>query len=329
MRATRQMLLRRFPYPVMPLTRFAETTPASFCLLGQELVLWSLPDGGVGALHDRCPHCSARLSVGRVVDERIACALCGERFDRTGRADAGHAAQPVHVAARYDYAWVALDAPLQPIPDLPEHDDPGMRCIPQFYEPWRTAGLRLMENSFDNAHFSFVHRNTFGPADPIPADLKITDTDYGLRMTSTAPVNNPAQQQQLLGIQADRTVRHMTSDWFLPFGRKLRIRYPNGLIHAIVTWATPIDDAHSMVCQWAYRSDSEGEAPAAEVNAFDRAVTLEDRTVLESTDPDVPLDHRSGEEMHMPSDEPGIVMRKRLHALLAAHGEAEARRAVA
>jgi hypothetical protein len=37
----------------------------------------------------------------------------------------------------------------------------------------------------------------------------------------------------------------------------------------------------------------------------------------------VPLD--MAEELHMPSDRPGIEMRRRLAALLAEHGETEAR----
>ena len=48
--------------------------------------------------------------------------------------------------------------------------------------------------------------------------------------------------------------------------------------------------------------------------AFDRAVTLEDKNVLETTDPDVPLDSRA--ERHMASDEPGIVMRRVLKRII-------------
>ncbi len=101
-------------------------------------------------------------------------------------------------------------------------------------------------------------------------------------------------------MDSDTTVRHMTSNWYMPFGRRLNIRYPNGLVHSIVTYATPIDDEHSMICQWAFRSDSEEEAPQADIIAFDRQVTEEDKRVLESTDYDVPLDTASGEENTCP-----------------------------
>jgi hypothetical protein len=118
----------------------------------------------------------------------------------------------------------------------------------------------------------------------------------------------------------------MRARWYMPFARKLQITYPNGLVHAIVTVATPIDDDYSQIVQFCFRNDSEAEAPAVEVNRFDRAVTLEDRAVLETTDCDVPLD-QSGAEFNMPSDRPGIVMRQMLRDLLGRHGETESRRA--
>ncbi len=48
------------------------------------------------------------------------------------------------------------------IPDLPQERDPAFRRIHQFDELWKCSALRMMENSFDNSHFSFVHKGTFG-----------------------------------------------------------------------------------------------------------------------------------------------------------------------
>jgi hypothetical protein len=107
----------------------------------------------------------------------------------------------------------------------------------------------------------------------------------------------------------------------MPFTVKLKIIYPNGLEHVIVNTMTPIDDHTSQMVQFCVRNDTEAETKAADVVAFDRAVTLEDKRILESTDPDVPLS--LGAEQHMFTDKPGIVMRKKLAALLKAHGELE------
>ncbi len=64
-------------------------------------------------------------------------------------------------------------------------------------------------------------------------------------------------------------------------------------------------------------------AKAADIVAFDRQVTQEDKLVLETTDYDTPLDINA--EQHMPSDQPSIIMRRKLAALLKAHGEVEQR----
>lgn len=66
--------------------------------------------------------------------------------------------------------------------------------------------------------------------------------------------------------------------------------------------------------QFCIRNDTEADAKAADIIAFDRQVVLEDQDVLESTDYDVPLDIQA--EQHMASDQPGIIMRRKLAALL-------------
>ncbi|MDT7945235.1 MAG: Rieske (2Fe-2S) protein [Cyanobacteriota bacterium PSP.bin.10] len=227
---------------------------------------------------------------------------------------------------RYGYVWVALADPLTDIPEIPEVADSRFRQIHQFYEVWKCAGLRLMENSFDNAHPHFVHHQSFGViSEPVPPDLdSLEELEYGLRATSVLPVFNSDLQKQNLRMLEDRTVRILEGTWFMPFGRKLKITYPNGLIHIIFTAATPIDDQTSQVVQFCLRNDSEAEVSAESIIAFDRQVTLEDQRVLESTDYDVPLDIKA--EQHMFTDKPSIVMRRKLAALLKAHGEVEARR---
>ena len=44
-----------------------------------------------------------------------------------------------------------------------------------------------------------------------------------------------------------------------------------------------------MVTQFALRTDTEADAPAADIIAFDRQVTIEDQDILAICDPDVPL----------------------------------------
>ncbi len=337
MLVTRQPLLRKFWYPVIPLVLLKDG-PKAFTLLGRELVLWIDGDGRPVAMDDRCPHRHAKLSKGWLDGGRLLCGYHGWTFDGAGRCTripqkddddpSGIRVPRYHSASRYGYLWVALEDPLTPIPEIEEDSAPGYRRIYEFYEPWKCSGLRLMENSFDNAHFSFVHRATFGKLDqPAPSKMNLHPfaDGFGFTMDTVVPVKNTALSERSLNMPGQaETVRHNTGTWWLPFCRKLRMRYPTGLVHTLITAATPINDYTSQIIQIAYRSDTEAEAKAADIIAFDRAVVTEDREVLESTTFDTPVDLRRKEEMHMASDAPGLLMRRQLLAKMAEFGEEEA-----
>ena len=187
----KQKVLRRFWYAVMPLEDLA-SGPKPFRLLGEEIVLFPRDDAKPAALKDRCchktPNCPGlvqgwtsclRLSQlelrsdGKVVEvpqlpvQPELAELCDPCLSLRGAlrlrlGSAGRAATPI------------LDAS--------EETDPAYRRIPQFYEVWNTSALRLMENSFDNAHFAFVHKGTFGQlSQPLPEKYQIQETDSRFR----------------------------------------------------------------------------------------------------------------------------------------------------
>lgn len=334
MLVTKQPMLRRFWYALAPLEAL-KSGPLATTLLGESLVLWLDEEGQPVALRDRCCHRTMKLSKGRVCNGVISCAYHGWQFDKTGKCvripqyperKANFKVESFRCTARHGVAWVALEEPLMPIPNLPEFDAPGFRVVPEFFETWDAAGLRIMENSFDNAHFSYVHAASFGiNEEPEPADIRIDEFATGFDMFSDVPVKNPDMQKKNLGMSEERTVRHLIKTWWIPFSRKMHITYPNGLIHIICTLTAPLDDRRSTVIQFALRNDTEADVSAASVVAFDRQVTNEDKAVLAECEWDIPLDIASGEEFHMPSDKPGLIMRRRLREMLLQHGEAEAR----
>jgi len=115
------------------------------------------------------------------------------------------------------------------------------------------------------------------------------------------------------------THRSIDGYWFAPFTVKLRINYPNGLVHIIVNTMTPISDGVSQMVQFCLRNDTEADTPTQDVIAFDRAVTLEDKFILESTDYDVPLSVNTDKEQHMITDKPGILIRQKIASLIKQH----------
>jgi phenylpropionate dioxygenase-like ring-hydroxylating dioxygenase large terminal subunit len=333
MLVTRQPVLRRFWYPVMPLDALA-AGPRPFTLLGEDIVLWLRADGSPAAVRDRCCHRTARLSLGTVDGDSIVCGYHGWTYD--GRGVCVRIPQlpdgPIpptarvpgyHCQARFGYAWVALDDPLLPMLEA-EEEALGHRRIHQFDETWRTGALRMMENSFDTAHFAFVHAGTFGQGDqPKPERFALNETAYGFEAEVQLTINNPPASHRITGTTDPTTRRHFFNQWHLPFLRKLGLHYPSGIQHTIYTCATPIDDRRIQLIQWLYRNDSEADCPAALLNDWDTRVVLEDKRILESVDADAPVDVARRDEVSMLSDRPGMLMRKRLLDLLQAHGEVE------
>ncbi|MDX3905709.1 MAG: aromatic ring-hydroxylating dioxygenase subunit alpha [Pigmentiphaga sp.] len=319
---------RRFWHAIIPVDQL-RAGPRPFRLLGEDIVVFLDEAGNPVALADRCRHRTTKLSKGWVADGRITCAYHGWQYDGTGRLrvipqyDAGtpvpdERVQTFRCQARYGYVWVALDDPVSPLFDIPEDRDPGFRRIQQFYDTWATSPLRLIENSFDNAHFSFVHKGTFGNiARPKPGRYAIGETEQGFYAEAVTEALNPPAAHPVSGSTAPTVERLLRSSWYLPFARRFDMEYVSGIRHIIFTYATPIDDSHIQVAQFLYRNDTEAQCPAQLLVDWDARIFAEDKDVLEATDPDVLLDVRDRGELHMPSDRPSVIMRKRLHALLA------------
>ena len=342
MLTTRQPVFRKFWHAVMPLSMLQGGQPQPFTLLGEAIVLFLDGDGRPAALKDRCCHRTAKLSKGRCVNGALECGYHGWTYDATGRViripqyDTGRPIPPEYCTpayrcvAKYGYAWVALEEPIAEIPAIPEFDAPGWRTIFQFHERWATSPLRALENSFDNSHFSFVHRATFGVADqPRPSRYELVerrhdDESIGFHAETVIAAANPAAYHRVSGTSEPITQRRMRNAYYLPFSRRLDIEYPSGVRHVIVNAFTPIDDGSLQLCQWLFRNDREEDCPAQLLIEFDHVITREDKDILESTDPDALVDtRRRGVEYSMDSDRPGMLIRKQLMELLARHGEAE------
>jgi len=331
---SKQKVLRNFWYAALPISKLTDG-PRSFRVLGQNVVLFLDAQGVPAALEDRCCHRTAKLSKGWMKGGNIVCGYHGWEYDRGGKLvniPQFPFEQPVpearatafHAAERYGYVWVCLGTPLQDIPDLPQDRDPKFRRIHQFDDFWKCPALRMMENSFDNAHFAFVHKGTFGDINqPKPEKYELTETDYGFVAETIVAVKNPPLAARVTGTTEPWTKHNMRNQWFMPFCRTMDMEYPSGLRHLIFNSATPIDDNSIQLIQILFRNDTEADCSTQELIHWDKVIIEEDREILETTDPDAIVDMSRKIEMHMPSDRPGMLMRTRLNKLLADHGEHE------
>jgi len=331
MRVTEEPLLRKFWYCIMPMADLKDK-PVGARLLGVGVVIWKDEDGQPCAARDRCLHRTARLSLGHIERGNIVCPYHGWEYNKSGQCvkvpqnlvekPTPFAIESYHCAARYGYVWIALEDPIYGIPEIPESGMPGYRQVDEFCDDWECAPLRIMENAFDNAHFAFVHKNSFGDPNPIPPPFTLEDTDDGFIMRTEIPVRNPVGMREALNIADERTVRRSANRYFLPFFRVGKITYPNGLVNMLCTAATPMAESRTRFVQWVIRNDTEAQVPAERVVAFDKRVSQEDREVLESTDANVPLSRQEGRELHMQGDQPGMLMRRKLRQLIRAKAAA-------
>jgi phenylpropionate dioxygenase-like ring-hydroxylating dioxygenase large terminal subunit len=311
---------RRFWYPVAFGEDLTEATLRR-TVLGTNLVLWRTADGSPAAVEDRCPHRDGRLSMGWTCEGRIVCPYHGWQFADDGTLTVvpqmpgvqafpeKFNAVPAHAVEAHGAIWVCLDEPVYPLPAVPDETEPGWRYIREFDEEWSASAARLMENSFDPAHTVFVHRETFGDQSKPDVDVpRLERTENGMVIRSDVKVLNPDFARAVSGEASERTVRSGETEFFAPFLRVLTSRYPSGAVHRIVMAATPVAEDRLRLVQWAVRNDTEEAAPAADVVAFDRRVTLEDKLVLEAIER--PYSYELDANVHIKVDRPTVEMRR-------------------
>jgi phenylpropionate dioxygenase-like ring-hydroxylating dioxygenase large terminal subunit len=136
-------------------------------------------NNSVIAMHDRCPHRFAPLSLGTRVDGAVRCGYHGLSFDSKGQcvkslfsAVAPKAAKvrtfPIHEQDRVVWIWMGDPslAHTGKIPHLPFHTDPALVC--NFGYTHAKADYRLLsDNLMDLTHTALLHPD-FGGLDYIP-----------------------------------------------------------------------------------------------------------------------------------------------------------------
>lgn len=312
---------RRFWYPVA-FDEDIDTGPLARTVLATRLVIWRAGGGEPAAAIDRCPHRDARLSTGWTCEGRIVCPYHGWQYGAGGEVrlvpqtpevrsfPSRFALEVVSAVSRYGVIWVCLDAPVRPIPELPDGSRDGWRMIREFDEEWGAAPARLMENSFDPAHTVFVHRATFGDTSRPDVEVpSVERTQYGMVAKNDLSVANPDTAQVVTGERTTAmTLRRTTTEFHAPFLRVLKSTYPGGRVHQIITAATPVDNDRLRLVQWAVRNDSEHDSPACEIVAFDRKVTWEDQAVLEAIS--TAYSEELAANVHIKVDRPTIEIRR-------------------
>lgn len=262
--------LRNYWYPVLQSEELPADRPVGFRVLGESLVAWRDAAGEPCVVRDRCPHRSMPLSVGRVLEGQLQCALHGLRFDGTGdcvlipwEPTRISAQDKVHVQAYPaaelgGYVWAYIgDAERFPPPPLasevPEElsrpDDFVWFRLPT--SVWKSSWLLAIDGS-DAYHAVTLHTGSQSAADiarqgGVPlADrrVQIVKTSHGIRGVSVDLQGQPIGHG------------HFTTDvkgerFALPCISTNPITpAPGAATYASRLWQFPIDERHTMIVRF-------------------------------------------------------------------------------
>ena len=157
-------------YAILESDALPRNKPFALARMSERLVLWRDRHGQPVCFADRCAHRGVALSIGRVKNDRLACAYHGLEYDTSGRCVhipcAGEGAKiPTSLATRryvtreqhgFIWLWWGDDREVYPpvpwIDEIPTDDLGTSRS-----EVWPFNYVRCMENHLDAHHWAFVH----------------------------------------------------------------------------------------------------------------------------------------------------------------------------
>ncbi len=320
-------------YAVLDSKEVKPGKPYAFKRLGEELVFWRDKAGKIVAMRDRCPHRSAKLSPGKIINGNIQCHFHGFQYDREGTcklipANGRNGPKPkVFQCTTYPaqdafgFIWVWYGMPRTEYPPVPFFEDISGFSYSTVQKEWDVDYTRAIEGALDVAHLPFVHAKTIGRGSgtlvngPYTTleDNKIrvwvsNQPDEGLpaiKPTEVPPPNRPATLWF-----------NFPNVWQIYLGRPIR----NVIIFA------PIDDEHVMLYIRTYQKVTSipalGNALTRASNLFNQRVLSEDYAITRTQRPKK-SDLNIGEHF-IPADRPiALYLRQRRDLILAARNEVD------
>lgn len=167
-------------------------------IMNQSIVIYRNEQGKPLALHDRCPHRFAPLSLGRREGDELICPYHALRFDGTGQCThnphgKGHipTAAKVHafpLEEKYGFIWIWMGDPelasADLIPDYSELESGGPNAVGYTYMHVNCNFELLIDNVMDLSHIDHVHGEiitTRGKLSPIIPEVKEHENSISAR----------------------------------------------------------------------------------------------------------------------------------------------------
>ncbi len=206
--------------------------------------------------------------------------------------------------------WFAPEAPIAPLPTVPEHDDPRFVAVHSPPEDWSAGAGQLADNFLDIGHIPWLHRESFaGPE---------VETIGRMDLERDATGFSAGYRHRTQRLHGDGTGGRVMTIWYTaPFAVMMRLEYLDD--DATITAAffvQPLDADSTRLYAVNWRDDIlDGRCTRERTIAFQRQVGAEDRRMLERLPHRwTPLDTRA--EVHTRADATTLEMRRTLARLL-------------
>ncbi|KAI8838116.1 Rieske [2Fe-2S] iron-sulfur domain-containing protein [Chytridium lagenaria] len=185
--------MRNTWYPILPSAELTTLKPLGLHILDDPIVMFRDPATKEACIfEDKCPHRSAPLSVGRIIEGKLECRYHGWTFNNEGKVDhipsllagkripanAKVRKYPTHESDEWVWVWPG---------DLEKYLKPRYG-----YEDLDIDHSLLVENFLDPAHIPFTHDTTIGKRSMATAltmslDFTPEGTIHGIRSTPDRP----------------------------------------------------------------------------------------------------------------------------------------------
>lgn len=286
--------LRHFWHPVCTLRELEQSSPrgvgpVGITLLNEELVIARL-GGEVVALRDRCAHRLARLSLGKVLEDRLQCPYHGWQYQADGRCalipacpdfpiPKKAATDKFECAVKYDLIWVRLDSSWN-CTEIPycgawENREYKKIIVAEPYE-WNSSAERRWENFTDFSHFAFVHPGTL--YDPAYTEPEIVDID---RVGGELRFYLEPGREMIDSLPPDSPLGSFTYRAAMPYTINLEIRlYRND--QPFLLWTASSPTSENTCRNFLIIAHTEIDTPDHQPVDFQKIVLAEDQPVVES-----------------------------------------------
>jgi len=242
--------------------------PVGIRLHGKDLVLFRAEGGQIGALEDRCPHRRMRLSVGKVVKDRLQCAYHGWTFNCSGAGESPgtpklHAcAAAFDAVERHGAVWVK---PGSARPMFPPFDVAGYYHLGTLRHQVR-APLELVLDNFTEIEHTPTTHAVFGyPLERMrEVEVRFEPTEAAVRVVNVGPPKRMSWPLRLLlGVRGGYQFHDEWTTYFSPVysvydhwwadpeaRRESRVRW------RLFIFFTPVDEHETAVMTFAYSKSS-------------------------------------------------------------------------